>query len=58
MYFSTTQSHEEFRAKIRAFAEQKIAPNVIEFDADSIFPEDAIRELGEMGLMGIQFPEE
>ena len=58
MLFQTTQAHEELRAKIRAFAEEEIKPIAFMLDQQNEFPDEAIRKLGEMGLMGIPFPKE
>ena len=56
MLFQTTQAHEELRAKVRAFAEEEIKPIAFMLDQQNEFPDEAIRKLGEMGLMGIPFP--
>ena len=58
MLFQTTPAHEELRAKIRAFAEEEIKPIAFMLDQQNEFPDEAIRKLGEMGLMGIPFPRE
>ncbi|MBE5709134.1 MAG: acyl-CoA dehydrogenase [Oscillibacter sp.] len=58
MLFETTQAHEELRAKVRAFAEEEIKPIAFMLDQQNEFPDEAIRKLGEMGLMGIPFPAE
>ena len=58
MLFKTTQAHEELRAKVRAFAEEEIKPIAFMLDQQNEFPDEAIRKLGEMGLMGIPFPAE
>ena len=58
MLFQTTQAHEELRAKVRAFAEEEIKPIAVMLDQQNEFPDEAIRKLGEMGLMGIPFPAE
>ena len=58
MLFQTTQAHEELRAKVRAFAEEEIKPIAFMLDQQNEFPDEAIRKLGEKGLMGIPFPAE
>ena len=58
MLFQTTEAHEELRAKIRSFAEAEIKPNAIIMDQNSQFPTEAVKHLGEMGLMGIPYPKE
>ena len=58
MRFQTTQAHEELRAKIRVFAEEEIKPIAFLLDQQNEFPDEAFRKLGELGLMGIPFPQE
>jgi len=52
-----TQEQQQLRDMVRDFAEQEIAPHVREWDESAIFPSEAIRKLGELGLMGIILPE-
>ena len=58
MYFKTTQAHEEFRAKVRAFAETEVKPIAFLMDKENLFPDDVVKKMGEMGLMGIPYPKE
>lgn len=58
MLFSTTQQHEELRTRIRAFAEEEIKPLTFLMDKENQFPDEAVAQLGAMGLMGIPFPAE
>ncbi len=58
MLFQTTPAHEELRAKVRAFAEEEIKPIAFMLDQQNEFPDEAIRKLGELGLMGIPYPVE
>ncbi len=53
MNFDFTQEQETLRAKIRDFARREIAPNCLEWDERQEFPAEAIRQLGDMGMMGI-----
>ncbi len=46
------------RDTIKQFAEEKIRPNIMEIDESQRFPIEILRELGELGFMGIIFPEE
>src|SRR5699024_2202998 len=41
----------------RDFAQNVIEPRAIEIDKEAKFPADIFREMGELGLMGIPFPE-
>ncbi len=58
MDFQLTPSELEVRKLARDFAQNKIAPVVMKYDETQEFPMDIIRELGDMGFMGITFPEE
>ena len=58
MLFRTTQQHEDFRAKIREFAEAEIKPIAFMLDQNNEFPMDAVKKLAEMGVMGLPFPKE
>lgn len=46
------------RDTVRDYAEKVIKPRVMEFDENQIFPYDIMRELGDMGFMGILIPQE
>lgn len=43
---------------VRDFAEEVIRPRAIEIDKLAEFPEDIFKQMGELGLLGIPFPEE
>ena len=58
MYFKTTEAHEEFRQKIRKFAEEEVKPIAFMLDQNNEFPMDAVKKMGEMGLMGIPYQKE
>ena len=58
MLFQPTQAHEEFRSRIRAFAETEVKPIAFQLDQQNEFPAEAVKKLGEMGLMGIPYPKE
>ena len=53
-----TENQILIRDTIRDFAEKKIKPKVMEWDEVQHFPIEIFRELGELGFMGIIFPEE
>jgi short-chain 2-methylacyl-CoA dehydrogenase len=55
--FSFTPEHEEFRKTVRRFAEDVIAPRAEELDARHEFPVDIVRQMGQMGLFGLPFPD-
>jgi short-chain 2-methylacyl-CoA dehydrogenase len=56
----TALSEEErmFRDAVRQFAREQIRPYVREMDDAAVFRKDIIRQFFEMGLMGIEIPEE
>jgi alkylation response protein AidB-like acyl-CoA dehydrogenase len=56
----TTLNEDEilFRDNIRQFAEEKIRPHVKEMDEKGVFEKDIIKEFFQLGLMGIEVPEQ
>ena len=58
MTMELTPEHEAFRATVRAFAEAEIAPHAARWDREHTFPVDVVRQMGELGLFGLVFPEE
>jgi butyryl-CoA dehydrogenase len=56
--FSLTGDQELLRSEIRRFAEERIRPGVAERDRKHEFPAEILREMGEMGLLGMMVPEE
>lgn len=58
MNFELTKEQEMTRKMVRDFAVDKIKPRAIDIDAKADFPEDLFKEMGELGLLGIPFPEE
>jgi alkylation response protein AidB-like acyl-CoA dehydrogenase len=53
-----TEEHEALRRAVREFATNEIAPIAAKHDESGEFPLETIRKMGEMGLMGIEVPEE
>ena len=58
MNFELTKEQEMTRKMVRDFAVDKIKPRAIDIDTKADFPEDLFKEMGELGLLGIPFPEE
>ncbi|MCL1597861.1 MAG: acyl-CoA dehydrogenase family protein [Actinomycetia bacterium] len=58
MDFDFTDEHNALRAMVREFAQDRIAPNAVQWDADHHFPSDVVREMGDLGLFGITADEE
>jgi alkylation response protein AidB-like acyl-CoA dehydrogenase len=55
---SITDEHEDLLQAVRNFAKKEIVPIAAKFDESGEFPLDTIKKMGEMGLMGIEVPEE
>jgi len=55
--FDLTQEQEDFRKAVRQFAEEVVAPVAEELDREERFPLDIVRQMGELGLFGLPFPE-
>src|SRR5690349_9512830 len=58
MDFRLTEDQELLRRSVREFAETEIRPHVVEWDNTQHFPVELVPKLAELGLMGIQFPEQ
>ena len=58
MLFKTTDEHEALRKKVRAFAEKKVKPIAFDLDQNNEFPDEIVKEMGELGFMGIPYPKE
>lgn len=58
MNFNLSESNLEIQKLARDFAQNRIAPVVMKYDEFSEFPWEIAKELGEMGFLGIMFPEE
>jgi alkylation response protein AidB-like acyl-CoA dehydrogenase len=53
-----TEEQTMIRDMARAFAAEQVAPYAGEWDRTHAFPADAIRRMGELGLLGMLVPEE
>ena len=58
MDFTLPEHVEALRQEVRKFAEKEIRPHVMEWDESKTYPMDVIKRLGEMGMLGVIFPEE
>jgi butyryl-CoA dehydrogenase len=56
LYF--TEQHLATREMVRQFARDEIAPTAAKYDAEGKFPWENIRKMGELGLLGVPWPEE
>ena len=58
MDFELTDEQRLLRDTVRDFARAEVAPVAEELDRTKAFPYELVAKLGELGLMGIPFPEE
>ncbi|HXJ66106.1 MAG TPA: acyl-CoA dehydrogenase family protein [Actinomycetota bacterium] len=58
MDFDLSEDQRDFRAAVREFAEEVVAPRAAEMDERGELPMDIVKQMGEMGLFGLPFPEE
>jgi short-chain 2-methylacyl-CoA dehydrogenase len=58
MDFSLNEEQLAIRDTCRDFAEQEIKPAAEEMDRSGAFPYEIVRKMGELGLLGLPFPEE
>src|SRR3989449_3561905 len=58
MDFDRSVEQQEFRKAVRAFAEDVVAPRAEEMDRREELPLDIVKQMGELGLFGLPFPEE
>jgi alkylation response protein AidB-like acyl-CoA dehydrogenase len=58
MSLELSEEHRMLQQAVRDFARKEIVPIAAEFDESGEFPRDTVRQMGEMGLMGIEVPEE
>jgi len=49
--------HQIFRSAIRRFVQDEIAPEVDEWEENEELPRQLFRRMGEMGFLGIQYPQ-
>lgn len=52
-----TQDHEIFREQVRSFVEKEIHPHIDQWEQEEIFPKSLYRRMGELGFLGIRYPE-
>lgn len=58
MDFYLTETQKQVKQLARDFAEKEIAPYVRKYDEKGQFPFEIMKKLGEIGFLGITFPEE
>lgn len=58
MDFTFSPEHEALRRLVREFAEKEVAPIAAEIDREGRVPFETVRKAGEIGLLGVCFPQE
>jgi alkylation response protein AidB-like acyl-CoA dehydrogenase len=53
-----SDEYESLRKTVEEFAHDVVAPVIAQHYEDETFPYDVVRQMGEMGLFGLPFPEE
>jgi butyryl-CoA dehydrogenase len=56
LYF--TEQHLAVREMVRSFAQEEVAPVAGKFDESAQFPWENVKRMGELGLLGVPWPEE
>ncbi len=56
--FGLTETQQDIREAARDFAQNAIAPTAIERDKSAEFPADIVKQMGELGFMGMMVSEE
>ena len=56
MFFS--EDHEMLRSAVRRFVEERIQPVAAAWEEAGFVPREVLREMGQLGLLGIRFPEQ
>ena len=56
-HFIFTEEHDRLRESIRAFVTKELAPHADEWE-ETTFPDSVFARMGELGLLGLSYPEE
>ncbi|HLS09308.1 acyl-CoA dehydrogenase family protein [Lentibacillus sp.] len=57
MNFELSKEQTMIQKMVRDFAEEVIRPRAIDIDQKAVFPRDIFEQMGELGILGIPFPE-
>ena len=57
MNFDLSEEQQAFADTARAFAQAELAPHAARWDAEAVFPKEAIAKAGELGFCGLYAPE-
>ena len=52
-----TEEHEQFRRSVRNYVQKELAPHAEHWEAEKAFPLSVFKEMGELGYLGIRYPE-
>ncbi|WP_424008545.1 acyl-CoA dehydrogenase [Haloferax denitrificans] len=58
MDFALTAEQKQIKEMVSEFVDEEVKPRAAEIDETDEFPADLVAEMGELGLMGMPFPEE
>jgi len=58
MDFELSYEHRTIRDTVRKFAEKEVAPIAREIEENNLFPVELISKMGELGFLGLAYPEE
>ncbi|MFJ4268349.1 acyl-CoA dehydrogenase family protein [Paenarthrobacter nicotinovorans] len=56
--FGLTEEYQDLSDSVREFADEVVAPVSAKHDEEHSFPYEVVKQMGEMGLFGLPFPEE
>ena len=52
------EEHDIFRKTFRDFVEKELQPHADEWEKDEIFPREVFQRMGELGFLGVHYPED
>lgn len=58
MDFALTAEQKQIKEMVSEFVDEEVKPRAAEIDETDEFPADLVAEMGQLGLMGMPFPEE
>ena len=58
MDFSLNEEHKALQDMVHDFADKELKPIAAELDEKHLFPEKVVAQMGELGLMGVAYPEQ
>ena len=58
MDFELSQEHKELQQSVRRLVEQRILPQIMEYEEKSVLPRGLFREIGAQGFLKAHIPKE